>query len=215
MRLVINFNTGGGNYWTVLCIVFSFLEKLCYVGRGGSFLYALYILFRSELQFFLSLFNFLVSILCCEGLFLLSCSSVYFFFLGLLSSSFFLFFCLLLLSCSSVFFFFLVLLSSSSFLDFVWGVTYCSIEGLVSRVFARSLHEYFVTWWVFFSFFLELFLGLLCLDLLSCCVRARFFRWWDGLADLLQSGLLLRTGGSVSLPESRHVGAQGIILNYR
>jgi hypothetical protein len=46
-------------------------------------------------------------------------------------------------------------------------------------------------------------------------VRARFFRWWDGLADLLQSGLLLRTAGSVSLPESRHVGAQGIILNYR
>jgi hypothetical protein len=46
-------------------------------------------------------------------------------------------------------------------------------------------------------------------------VRAWFFRWWDGLADLLQSGLLLRTAGSVSLPECRHVGAQGIILNYR
>jgi hypothetical protein len=46
-------------------------------------------------------------------------------------------------------------------------------------------------------------------------VRARFFRWWDGLADLLQSGLLLRTAGSVSLPEGRHVGAQGLILNYR
>ena len=118
MRPVIKFNTGGGNYWTVLCIVFSFLEKLCYVGRGGSFLYALYILFRSELQFFLSLFNFLVSILCCEGLFLLSCSSVFFFFLVLRGVV-------------------------SSFLDFVWGVTYCSIEGLVSRVFARSLHEYF------------------------------------------------------------------------
>ena len=119
MTPVIKFNTGGGNYWTVLCIVFSFLEKLCYVGRRGSFLSALYILFRSELQIFLSLFNFLVSILCCEGLFLLSCSSVYFFFLGLLSSSSFLFFCLLLLlSCSSVFFFFLVLLSSSSFLFF-------------------------------------------------------------------------------------------------
>ncbi len=98
----------------------------------------------------------------------------------------------------------------SSFLDFVWGVTYCSIEGLVSRVFAGSLYEYFVTWWVFFCFFLELVLELLCLDLLSCCVRARFFRWWDGLADLLQSGLLLRTAGSVSLPECRHVGAQGL-----
>ena len=139
-----------------------------------------------------------------------------FFFLVLLSTSSFLVFCLLLLSCSSVFFFFLVLRGVvSSFLDFVWGVTYCSVEGLVSRVFARSLHEYFVTWWVFFSFSLELFLGLLCLDLLSCCVRARFFRWWDGLADLLQSGLLLRTAGSVSLPECRHVGAQGFILNYR
>jgi len=133
--------------------------------------------------YFSHCFNFLVSILCCEGLFLLSCSSrgcfffscssFYFFFIfGLLSSSSsFLFFCLLLLPCSSVFFFFLVLLSSSSFLFF-------------------------------------------CLLLLSCCVRARFFRWWDGLADLLQSGLLLRTAGSVSLPESRHVGAQGIILNY-
>ena len=117
---------------------------------------------------------------------------------GLVSS--FLFFCLLLLSCSAR--------GCFLFLGFCWGVAYCSIEGLVSRVFARSLHEYFVTWWVFFSFFLELFLGLLCLDLLSCCVRARFFRWWDGLADLLQSGLLLRTAGSVSLPECRHVGAQ-------
>ena len=105
------------------------------------------VVFRGELQFFLSLFNFLVSILCCEGLFLLSCSSVFFFFLVLRGVV-------------------------SSFLDFVWGVTYCSIEGLVSRVFARSLHEYFVTWWVFFSFFLEL----LCLDLLSCCLRAWFFR---------------------------------------
>ncbi len=64
-----------------------------------------------------------------------------------------------------------------------------------------------------FCFFLELSLELLCLDLLSCCVRAWFFRWWDGLADLLQSGLLLRTAGSVSLPECRHVGAQGIIGN--
>ena len=52
------------------------------------------------------------------------------------------------------------------------------------------------------------FLELLCLDLLSCCVRAWFFRWWDGLADMLQSGLILRTAGSVSLPECRHVGAQ-------
>ena len=66
-----------------------------------------------------------------------------------------------------------------------------------------------------FCSFVELFLELLFLDLLSCCVRARFFRWWDGLADLLQSGLLLRTAGSVSLPEGCHVGAQGIILNYR
>ena len=49
-----------------------------------------------------------------------------------------------------------------------------------------------------------------CLLLLSYCVRAWFFRWWDGLADLLQSGLLLRTAGSVSLPECRHVGAQGL-----
>jgi hypothetical protein len=46
--------------------------------------------------------------------------------------------------------------------------------------------------------------------LLSCSARARFFRWWDGLADLLQSGLLLRTAGSVSLPECRHVGAQNL-----
>ena len=61
-----------------------------------------------------------------------------------------------------------------------------------------------------FCSFLELFRELLCLDLLSCCVRAWFFRWWDGLADLLQSGLLLRTAGSVSLPECRHVGAQGM-----
>ncbi len=61
-----------------------------------------------------------------------------------------------------------------------------------------------------FCFFLELFLELLCLDLLFCCVRAWFFRWWDGLADLLQSGLLLRTAGSVSLPEGRHVGAQDL-----
>ena len=59
-----------------------------------------------------------------------------------------------------------------------------------------------------FCSFVELFLELLFLDLLSCCVRARFFRWWDGLADLLQSGLLLRTAGSVSLPEGRNVGAQ-------
>jgi hypothetical protein len=43
MRPVINFNTGGGNYWTVFCIVFFFLEKLCYVGRRGSFLSAVYI----------------------------------------------------------------------------------------------------------------------------------------------------------------------------
>ncbi len=41
MGPVIKFNTGGGNYWTVLCIVFSFLVKLCYVGRRGSFLSAL------------------------------------------------------------------------------------------------------------------------------------------------------------------------------
>ena len=59
-----------------------------------------------------------------------------------------------------------------------------------------------------FCSFRELFRELLCLDFLSCCVRAWFFRWWDGLADLLQSGLLLRTAGSVSLPECRHVGAQ-------
>ena len=130
-------------------------------------------------------------------------------FRGYLRFCFVLLWCSVLLSCASFLFFFFVLRGVvSSFLDFVWGVTYCSIEGLVSRVFARSLHEYFVTWWVFFSFFLELFLGLLCLDLLSCCVRARFFRWWDGLADLLQSGLLLRTAGSVSMPEGCHVGAQ-------
>ena len=86
------------------------------------------VVFRGELQFFLSLFNFLVSILCCEGLFLLSCSSVFFFFfLVLLSlSSSFLFFCLLLLSCSSVFFFFLVLLSSSAFLFFCLLLLSCS-----------------------------------------------------------------------------------------
>ena len=72
------------------------------------------------------------------------------------------------------------------------------------------LYEYFVTWWVFSVPVFELFLELLFLDLFSCCVRARFFRWWDGLADLLQSGLLLRTAGSVSLPECRHVGAQGL-----
>ncbi len=71
-----------------------------------------------------------------------------------------------------------------------------------------SLHEYFRDLVGVFCSFLELFLELLCLDLLSCCVRAWFFRWWDGLADLLQSGLLLRTAGSVSLPECRHVGAQ-------
>ena len=110
--------------------------------------------------------------------------------------------------------FFLVLLSCSArgcffFLGFCL-VTYCSIKGLVSRV---SLHEYFVTWWVFFCSFFELFLELLFLDLLSCCVRARIFSWWDGLADLLQSGLLLRTAGSVSLPEGRHVGAQGLLRN--
>ena len=58
----------------------------------------------------------------------------------------------------------------------------------------------------------ELLLELLFLDLLSCCVRARFFRWWDGLADLLQSGLLFRTAGSVSLPECRHVGAQDLYM---
>ena len=93
---------------------------------------------------------------------LLSCSTRgCFFFLGLISCSFFLFFCLLLLSCSSVFFFFLVLLCFffflvflcffflvlrgvvSSFLDFVWGVTYCSIKGLVSRVFARCFYKIF------------------------------------------------------------------------
>jgi hypothetical protein len=45
-------------------------------------------------------------------------------------------------------------------------------------------------------------------------VRARFFRWWDGLADLLQSGLLLRTAGSVSLPEGCHVGAQHLWMKY-
>ena len=72
------------------------------------------------------------------------------------------------------------------------------------------LHEFFRDLVGVFCSFLELFLELLCLDLLSCCVRAWFFRWWDGLADLLQSGLLLRTAGSVSLPEGRHVGAQGI-----
>ncbi len=120
MRPVINFNTGGGNYWTVFCIVFFFLEKLCYVGRRGSFLSAVYLFFFgvSRNFYFSHCFNFLVSILCCEGLFLLSCSSrgcfffscssfYFFFFFGLLpSSSSFLFFCLLvLLSCSSVFFF--------------------------------------------------------------------------------------------------------------
>jgi hypothetical protein len=28
-------------------------------------------------------------------------------------------------------------------LDFVWGVTYCSIKGLVSRVFARYYYKIF------------------------------------------------------------------------
>ena len=30
-----------------------------------------------------------------------------------------------------------------SFLDFVWGVTFCSIKGLVSRVFARYYYKIF------------------------------------------------------------------------
>ena len=72
------------------------------------------------------------------------------------------------------------------------------------------LHEFFRDLVGVFCSFLELFRELLCLDLLFCCVRAWFFRWWDGLADLLQSGLLLRTAGSVSLPECRHVGAQDL-----
>ena len=145
---------------------------------------------------------FCASFLCFCLLLLLSCSSVFvFYFLVLLSSSSFLFFCLLLLSCSARGCFF--------FLGFCL-VTFCSIKGLVSRVFARSLHEYFVTWWVFFCSFFEVLLSFCFLIFFFCCVRARFFRWWDGLADLLQSGLLLRTAGSVSLPESRHVGAQGL-----
>jgi len=99
---------------------------------------------------------------CFISWFLFCVARACFFFLVLLStSSSFSFFCLcLLLSCSSVLFFFFVLRGVvSSFLDFVWGVTYCSIEGLVSRVFARSLHEYFVTWWVFSVSFLSFFLS--------------------------------------------------------
>ena len=100
------------------CIFLSGEVVLCRPRGEFSFRF-IYILFRSELQFlFLSLFNFLVSILCCEGLFLLSCSSVFFFFLVLRGVV-------------------------SSFLDFVWGVTYCSIEGLVSRVFARYYYKIF------------------------------------------------------------------------
>ena len=105
-------------------------------------------------------------------------------------SSFLIFFLLLLL----LFIFFLFL---SSVFVFFFLVFLSSFSSFLSG-----------DWWVFFCSFLELFLELLCLDLLSCCVRAWFSRWWDGLADLLQSGLLLRTAGSVSLPEGRHVGAQ-------
>ncbi len=117
MRSVINFNTGGGNYWTVLCIVFSFLEKLCYVGRRGSFLSAVYIFFFGvSCNFYFSH--------CFISWFLFCVARACFFFLVLLSTSSFLsFFCLcLLLSFSSVFFFFLLVLRGvvSSFLDFVW-----------------------------------------------------------------------------------------------
>ena len=83
---------------------------------------------------------------CFISWFLFCVAGACFFFLVLLStSSSFSFFCLcLLLSCSSVFFFFLVLRGVvSSFLDFVWGVTYCSIKGLVSRVFARYYYKIF------------------------------------------------------------------------
>ena len=95
-------------------------------------------------------------------------------------------------------FFFLVLLSASSFLFFCLLPLSCSARGC-----------FFFLGFCLVGVFCS-FLELLCLDLLSCCVRAWFFRWWDGLADLLQSGLLLRTAGSVSLPECRHVGAQGL-----
>jgi len=57
------------------------------------------------------------------------------------------FFCWLLFCAfflASFLFFFLVLRGVvSSFLDFVWGVTYCSIKGLVSRVFARYYYKIF------------------------------------------------------------------------
>jgi hypothetical protein len=42
MRPVIKFNTGGGNYWTVLCIVFSFWRSCVMWAEGGVF-FPLYI----------------------------------------------------------------------------------------------------------------------------------------------------------------------------
>ncbi len=101
---------------------------------------------------------------------LLSCSS-FLFYEGLFLLFLFFFW-------SSVFvFFFLVFLSS--FYSFLSGDLLCNKRASVTSFLLVILVGVF-------CFFLEL----LCLDLLSCCVRAWFFRWWDGLADLLQSGLL-------------------------
>jgi hypothetical protein len=40
-------------------------------------------------------------------------------------------------------------------------------------------------------------------------VRARFFRWWDGLADLLQSGLLFEDCGFSFLARRLPCGGSG------
>ena len=110
---------------------------------GVSFLL---INFSSETVIWLLCCAFFLSFFC----WLLFCAfflaSFLFFFLVLSScSARGCFFFLGLISCSSLLFFFLVLRGVvSSFLDFVWGVTYCSIKGLVSRVFARYYYKIFL-----------------------------------------------------------------------
>ena len=140
------------------------------------------------LCFFLSFFCWLL--FCASFL-----ASFLFFFLvlrGVVSS-------FLVLFWSSVFvFFFLVFLSS--FYSFLSGELLFNKRASVTSFLLVILVGVF-------CFFLEL----LCLDLLSCCVRAWFFRWWEGLADLLQSGLLFEDCGFSFLARRLPCGGSGFI----
>jgi len=192
-------------------------------GRQWEFPFPLYIFPLWSLYVLFFVVRFLFRVVCCSVLlscasFLASCFSFLCFFLGFLFS----FLCFFL----GFLFFFLVpffLLGRKREFPLRWIYSFSEGLFLLSCSSSASSFLFFCLLLLSCSSVFFFFLVLLssssflffCLLLLSCCVRARFFRWWDGLADLLQSGLLLRTAGSVSLPESRHVGAQGIILNYR